>query len=87
LADGDSWIRHPRDDAQGNDQFVFFLVEVQALDISLSTTKKRVQPLLTGTFLGRPHHPRTGVNGIDVETARGESYSEATRPTADFENS
>src|SRR5512133_2239586 len=87
FSDGCWWIRYPGDDAHGNDQLVLFLVEIQPLDISLSTTKNRVQPFLTGTFLSGTHHARTGIDGIDMETARRESHGEAARATADFENS
>ena len=87
FSDGCWWIRYPGDHAQCNDQLVLFLVEIQPLDISLSTTKNRVQLFLAGTLLSRIHHARTGINGVDAETARGEGHSEAARPAADFENS
>ena len=86
FTDGSRWFRHPGDDAQRNDQLVSLIIHIQALDISLSTTKNPVQPFLAGAFLSRPHHGRTGINGVDVETAGGKSDGEAPRPTADFEN-
>jgi hypothetical protein len=87
FTDGAWWIRYPGDDAQRNDQSVSLIIHLQAQDISLSTTKNPVQLFLAGAFLSRPHHGRTGINGVDVETAGSKCDGESPRPTADFENS